>query len=184
MKTVNNKTIRFSMSTDTKLSKLSLKLGRDKLEVFNQMVDYFYRTGKDPKDFNDELLKKALAKNHDSYISFTRVQEKDLLIPMHEDMRTLCDQQNMIITFFKDTQKPFNAQQHANFEVLKNKLDVAGKFIERTYNSQQQKEKLKQKFMTILDNYIRLREAIPLRVFKGAEKEELIAETKQQIIQL
>lgn len=113
MKTVNNKTIRFSMSTDTKLSKLSLKLGRDKLEVFNQMVDYFYRTGKDPKDFNDELLKKALAKNHDAYISFTRVQEKDLLIPMHEDMRTLCDQQNMIITFFKDTQKPFNAQQHA-----------------------------------------------------------------------
>lgn len=65
MKTINNKTIRFSLSTDTKLTKLSTKLGRDKLEVFNQMVDYFYRTGKDPKDFNDELLKKALAKNHD-----------------------------------------------------------------------------------------------------------------------
>lgn len=172
------------MSTDNKLSKLSLKLGRDKLEVFNQMVDYFHRTGKDPKDVNDELLKRTLVKNHDAFVSFTRVQEKDLLIPMHGDMKTLCDQQNMIIKFFKDTQKPFNAQQQANFEVMKSKLDVSGKIIERTYHSQKQKELLKNSFLNILDNYITLRESVAAGIFKGTEKERIISQTKAQIMGL
>ncbi len=184
MKSINNKTIRFSMSTDTKLSKLSLKLGRDKLGVFNQMVDYFHRTGKDPKDFNDELLKKALAKNHDAYVSFTRVQEKDLLIPMHEGVQTMLNQQNMIITFFNTIQKPFNGRQQANFELLKSKLDASGRFIEATYHSQRQKESLKRSFITILDHYIRLRESAASGLFKGAEKEKLIEQTKQQVMEL
>ncbi len=51
------KTVRFTEGTNDKFSKLALKLGRDKRIVFEQMVDYFYKSKKDPADLNDDLLK-------------------------------------------------------------------------------------------------------------------------------
>ncbi len=50
-------TIKFNRQTALKMEKIALKLGRPKRLVFAQMVEYFYRSKKDPLDINDELLK-------------------------------------------------------------------------------------------------------------------------------
>jgi C-terminal processing protease CtpA/Prc len=98
----NNKTIRFSKTTDQKLEKLSQKFGRNKLLLFNQMVDYFHKTSKDPSDISDELLKKMLAKSHDTYTSFIKAQEKILLIPMRQDVSRMISNQEQIVKYFND----------------------------------------------------------------------------------
>src|SRR5690606_5243673 len=59
--------------------------GRPQRLVFAQMVDYFHRSKKDPKDVNDELLKNTLLKQHRDYIGFIRTQESDILIPIKRD---------------------------------------------------------------------------------------------------
>jgi len=56
---LNIKTIRFPVSADEKLQKLADKTGLTKLAFFIAMVDYFYKSKKDPRDLNDELLKKG-----------------------------------------------------------------------------------------------------------------------------
>jgi len=76
------KTVKYTEETDEKLQKLADQAGRTKREFFIQMVEYFHRTKKDPKDINDELLKKTLVKNHDTYIRFIRSQEEKVLIPV------------------------------------------------------------------------------------------------------
>ena len=68
------KTVKYSEETDEKLQKLADQAGCAKRDFFIQMVEYFYRTKKDPKDINDELLKKTLTKNHDTYIRFIRAR--------------------------------------------------------------------------------------------------------------
>lgn len=96
MSSINNKSIRFPSATNDKLEKTALKLGRSKVTLFVQMIDYFLRTGKDPLDIGDELLKKALSKSHDSYTSFIKVQERDLLIPMHNQVKKMIANQEKI----------------------------------------------------------------------------------------
>src|ERR1051326_3064941 len=84
-----NKSVRFNSDTDLKFSKLSDKLGRSKQELFGQMVDYFYKSKKDPADLNDELLKKELGQGINRIISFIKTQEKEALTPMMADQRQL-----------------------------------------------------------------------------------------------
>jgi hypothetical protein len=78
----NVKTIRFSANTDQKLQFLANKFGLTKLDLFVHMVDYFYKSKKDPRDLNDKLLKNAINKKTDNIIAFIRTQEQELLIPM------------------------------------------------------------------------------------------------------
>lgn len=87
MDKVANKSVRFGGDTDLKFSKLSEKLGRSKQELFGQMVDYFYKSQKDPGDLNDELLKKELGQGINRIISFIKTQERDTLTPMLADQR-------------------------------------------------------------------------------------------------
>jgi hypothetical protein len=61
MEDINVKSVRYPEVTDQKFEKIALKLGRTKRQVFIQMVDYFYKSKKDPMDLNDELLKNTLA---------------------------------------------------------------------------------------------------------------------------
>jgi hypothetical protein len=77
------KSIRFPVGTHEKMVKLCEKLGRNQVELFVAMVEYFYRTKKDPADINDDVLKNALAKNHQTYIRFIRSQEDNLLYKVH-----------------------------------------------------------------------------------------------------
>ena len=52
MEDLNTKTVRFDKATSEKLEGLALKLGLSKRALVIQMVEYFYRTKKEPADIN------------------------------------------------------------------------------------------------------------------------------------
>lgn len=79
------RTVKYSVQDDVKFEKIALKLGRSKRLVFSQMIDYFYRSKKDPTDLNDELLKNTILKGQKEYIGFIKTQETELLIPIKRD---------------------------------------------------------------------------------------------------
>lgn len=85
MKKEDTNSIRYPKEVDEKLQKLSEKFDRSKKELFGQMVDYFYRSKKDPDDSEDELLKRELSTGINRIISFIRQQEKDFLLPIFTD---------------------------------------------------------------------------------------------------
>ena len=58
------------------------KCGLTRIDFFIAMVDYFYKSKKDPRDINDELLKKELVKRSDTTIGFIRTMEEELLRPL------------------------------------------------------------------------------------------------------
>lgn len=91
------KSIRFSLEVHDKLQKLSVKLGRSQTLVFSQMVDYFYRTKKDPIDLNDEMLKNSILKNAQSQIALLKTQEKIFLFPINEKIGEVLQQQEEIL---------------------------------------------------------------------------------------
>lgn len=179
----NNKTIRFSKSTDQKLEKLSQKFGRNKLLLFNQMVDYFHKTSKDPSDVSDELLKKMLAKSHDTYTSFIKAQEKILLIPMRQDVSRMISNQEQIVKYFNDQ------VLKANKELLQSQQGIVRHFTETAQlmkslkEGQEDKSSLKMKFMYILNNYIKARDSFSFTT-STKEKEELIMETRKLVAKL
>jgi len=180
MEDINVRSVRYPVSVDQKFEKIALKLGRTKRQLFIQMVDYFYKSKKDPTDLNDELLKNALMKNHQQYIGFIRTQENMLLVPIKTEMDRVSESQRKIIDRF-------------NTEVLKHNVDVlnnqqnqiqAFNEVARVMNTilmvMKSKETLKEQFLFILDSYIRSREAFGMMT-SGREKEELVAITKEQI---
>lgn len=179
MEDLNVKSIRFSNAINDKLLGLAGKLGLTKRELLNQMVEYFYRTKKDPSDINDELLKSTLSKSHKTYMGFIKAQEDLLLIPMKQSMDKMIANQ-------KDIVKYFNEQVlGANKVLLKNQNDLqqahhdTDKLMKAIYSSLDQKERLKVKFLHVLVSYSKSREE--LGSFKGREKEELLELTKRQI---
>ncbi|MEC4036564.1 BfmA/BtgA family mobilization protein [Myroides odoratimimus] len=89
MKQLDTCSIRFSKTINEKLEKLALGFKRSKKELFIQMVDYFYRSKKDPSDFGDEVLKRELSSGISRIISFIKQQEKDFLLPSFTDVGLL-----------------------------------------------------------------------------------------------
>jgi len=77
-----DKSVRFSSETDRKFTALAAKTGRSKQELFALMVDYFYKSKKDPADLNDEMLKKEISQGINRIIAFMKTQEKDALAPL------------------------------------------------------------------------------------------------------
>jgi len=47
------RTIKYNAQTAVKMDKIAQKLGRPNRLVFAQMVDYFFRSKKDPLDINE-----------------------------------------------------------------------------------------------------------------------------------
>jgi len=179
----NNKTIRFSPSTDLKIEKLSQKFGRSKLLLFNQMVDYFYKTSKDPNDISDELLKKTLTRNHDTYTSFIKAQEKLLLIPMRQEVGRMITNQEQIVKYFNEQVLKANKELLQNQQgIIRNYTEVA-QLIRELREAQESKSSLKMKFMYILNGYIKARDAFSFTT-AAKEKEELILETRKLVTKL
>lgn len=169
MEQENVNTVKYPAQLDIKFAKVALSLGLTKRELFVKMVEYFYRTKKDPSDINDELMKSTLAKNHKAYTIFIKAQENLLLIPMKESM-------DRMITNQKEIVKYFNEQViYANKTIIKN-LNSTENLITK---SLQDKEKLKAVFLQILNHYIKSREE--LGTFKTREKEELADVARNQI---
>jgi len=177
------KSIRFSLVVHDKLQKLSAKLGRPQTLVFSQMVDYFYRTKKDPIDLNDEMLKNSILKNAQSQIAFLKTQEKIFLFPMNEKIGEVLEQQGEILEALNEQVLQANQAQE---EQHKNQLQYLKGIYTKTENMVKQLEEktvLKSKFIYILNSYINAREKIS-GLFNGKEKDELIEETIKQIKRL
>lgn len=179
MEDLNVKSVRFDQATNAKLEALAAKLGLSKRALVIKMIDYFYRTGKDPGDINDELLKNNLAKSHKTYMGFIKAQEDLLLIPMKQSMDKMIDNQRDIVKYFNEQVLGANKTLLRNQEDLHQLHRETDKLMKSIYSSIQQKEQLKDKFLFILSGYVKAREE--LGSFKGREKEVLLERTKKQI---
>lgn len=185
-----NKSVRFGTDTDLKFSKLAEKLGRSKQELFGQMVDYFYKSKKDPADLNDELLKKELGQGINRIISFIKTQEKEALTPIMADQRELqialtfltqqfdaffnFDAENYIHGFYLDSQEKRHVEsvnlgkeqeklynhQQAMAEKLQNLLVETQTYQSGVKTHREGKMALKAKFRAILDSYIQQRDVL------------------------
>lgn len=173
------KSLRFSVETDIKLGNLAIKYGYSKFQFFNQMVEYFHKTRKDPADVTDELLKRTLSRNHDAYTSFIKTQEKILLIPIHQSVERMIRNQEQIVKYFNEQ------VLGANKELLKYQQNQTAKIkqtddvLKLVYESLQTRKKLKAHFITIFEDYVKNREQ--MGAFKTREKEELINQIRKQI---
>ncbi len=184
------KSVRFNPDTDLKFSKLSEKLGRSKQELFGQMVDYFYKTKKDPGDLNYELLKKELGQGINRIISFIKTQEKEALTPMMVDQRELqrslsfliqqidgffnVDKENYIHGFYLDSQnerekeaanllkkqQDLEKQQQSMAAELQKLLSETRSYQDGVKTHRTGKDALKAKFRAILNHYIQQRDAL------------------------
>ena len=174
------KTLRFSISVDEKLQKVALKSGLTKLDFFIAMVDYFFKSKKDPRDLNDELLKKELNKKTDNIIGFIKTQEEELLRPMKKDGERMISAQRKIIDFFNENIIKHNDVQKAAFQTQSNNISEIVGFLNKLDTVQYDKKALKTKFSDILEYYIKSREQ--LNVFnKQADKDELTSHVRQQV---
>jgi len=173
-------TIKFNRQTALKLDRIVLKLGRSKRLVFAQMVDYFYRSKKDPLDFNDELLKNMLVKNHQKYIGFIKAQEEMLLIPAKMEMSRISESQRQIIDRFNNELLKHNANMLNNQNALANAFGESATILNKILEGLNSKQAMKAQFVFILESYIRSRDAFGMMT-SAREKEDLIALTKEQI---
>lgn len=180
------RTIKYDIQTAQKMERIALKLGRPQRLVFAQMVDYFHRSKKDPKDVNDELLKNTLLKQHKDYIGFIRTQENDLLIPIKREVDRMTRSQKDIIDFFNGQQKHNRVVMESHGEMLegqKNHTEVMRQVVgslNEISAKMESRESLKEKFRYILENYIRTREGFGMMT-PAKEKEELLRKTRKQI---
>ncbi|WP_454804315.1 BfmA/BtgA family mobilization protein [Mucilaginibacter phyllosphaerae] len=174
------RSVRYPVTVDQKFEKIALKLGRTKRQVFIQMVDYFYKSKKDPLDLNDELLKNALMKNHQQYIGFIKSQENMLLVPIKTEMDRVSESQAKIIERFNTQILKANSDLLNNQHALAQKLTGIDALMETISKNQKRKENLKKQFLFILEGYIKSREAFGMMT-SGREKDELIAVTRSQI---
>src|SRR5438128_1781212 len=140
---INVRSVRYPVPVDDKLVKIALKLGRTKRQVFIQMVDYFYKSKKDPLDLNDELLKNALMKNHQQYIGFIKSQENLLLIPIKTEMDRMVASQVKIIDRFNSEVLKHNVDVLNKQNVHDQKLNGIGTLTEAMQKSLKSKEALK-----------------------------------------
>jgi hypothetical protein len=180
MEDINVRSVRYPVVVDQKFEKIALKLGRTKRQVFIQMVDYFYKSKKDPMDLNDELLKNTLMKNHQQYIGFIKTQENMLLVPMKTLMDKIGESQRQIIERFNTEVLTHNVEVLNNQHALASMFGEIGRLMDAILQSQKSKETLKAQFISILEVYIKSREAFTMMT-SGREKEELIAVTKEQV---
>jgi hypothetical protein len=210
MDKIANKSVRFGGDTDLKFSKLSEKLGRSKQELFGQMVDYFYKSQKDPGDLNDELLKKELGQGINRIISFIKTQERDTLTPMLADQREV---QRDLTRLARQLHSFYNvdgtnmarghfvswtiARQHEAEKLAKERADLEEERKKtattltnllaetRSYRNEVQtqaktKESLKARFRAILDHYILHREALN-SLTQGRALRELEENVRSQV---
>lgn len=183
MEDASNKSVRFNELTGDKFEKVALKLGRNKRLVFMQMVDYFYRSKKDPLDVNDELLKNTLLKNHKDYIGFIKTQETDLLIPTKREVDRMIQSQKKLLDYFNNHIIRHNENLLNNQQLQQNKFSKSDEIMLLISTKLDNKEKLKNKFLYILENYFKARESFKMMT-SGREKEELMNKTIQQVNQL
>jgi len=173
------RTVKYSVSDGVKFEKIALKLGRSKRLVFSQMLDYFYRSKKDPIDLNDELLKKELANGINRILSFIKRQESDFLLPILTDSSALMVIAKEHTKYFKAIGQYLISDEEHTKEMIK-RLTLLDGAISRTQTNLEEKEMLKLRFKKILEYYISQRESLGWPV-SAAKKEELQTHIRQSL---
>jgi hypothetical protein len=176
----NIKTIRFPITADNKLQKMAEKCGLTKIEFFIAMVDYFYKSKKDPRDLNDELLKKELVKRSDNIIGFIRTMEDQLLQPLVKSFEAMTNSQISIVNFFNQHIIAHNKDQKAAYAGQQSTLNNIQTSVRNIEKAQYTKDLTKRKCLEILEYYIQHREAMGMMT-KQADKDSLIQNVRQQM---
>lgn len=176
----NIKTIRFPVGTDDKLQKLADKSGLTKLAFFINMVDYFYKSKKHPKDLNDEMLKNAINKKTDNIISFIKTQEQDILIPLKKNAEKMLLIQGGLVDHFNKHIVRFNDEQRATYQTQTNQIAKIVQYLQTIDRLQYDKSALKDKFSFILETYIKAREQMGMMT-KQVEKDNLVEQVRTQL---
>lgn len=179
----HTKTLRFSDALDEKFGKVAQKLRRSKLQLFGLMVDYFHKTGKDPADISDEVLKTTLVKNHDTYIRFIRAQEEKILIPVKVEVDRMIQSQIKIIDFFNNHVLKANQDLLNNQQAQVQRFSETDKLLKTIAEKLETKDSLKLKFLYILNNYNKARDSFSFTT-SAKDKEELLQQARQQIAKL
>ncbi|SFC85092.1 hypothetical protein SAMN05421747_1384 [Parapedobacter composti] len=175
----NTKSVRFPEAVDERLTLLARKLGRTKRELFMQMVDYFYKSKKDPADLNDEVLKKELSNGINRILSFIRKQEGDLLVPMCSAMEELMAIAKMQSPLLKNIGKGQSEATIMGRETI-GYLQLVDGTLKKILGNMRERETLKSRFRQVLDYYITQREALGWPV-SAAKKEELAGRARQSL---
>lgn len=177
------KSVRFPVAIHAKLLKIAEKLGRSQAEVFVQMVEYFSCTAKDPADIGDELLKRTLVKNHDTYIRFVRAQEEKILIPVKTEIDRMIRSQIKILDCFNGQILKANKDLLNNQQAQIDKSKETDRLMKIIAEKLDTKESLKLKFQYILNHYIKTRENFGFTT-SVKEKDELVQEARQLVAKL
>ncbi|MFN0257725.1 BfmA/BtgA family mobilization protein [Pedobacter ureilyticus] len=176
------KTVKYSIRDDIKFGKIAVKLGRSKRQVLSQMIDYFYRSKKDPTDLNDELLKNTILKGQKEYIGFVRTQEADLLIPIKRDATSMVELLKRMAYSFDNQVMKYNEQVLSNQSDQRKGLSSVFETLGYIEKKIEAKALLKQKAMNILNRYIKEREN--LRLMSSAREKEELANTARKELEL
>ncbi|NTE05143.1 hypothetical protein G6M26_51150 [Agrobacterium tumefaciens] len=180
------RTIKYNALTAVKMDKIAQKLGRPNRLVFSQMVDYFFRSKKDPLDLNDELLKTTLLKQHKAHISFIKTQENELLIPIKREVDRMTGNQLDINNLLRELDKKNITLVNGQGEILSaeknysSRLSNTDEVLKSILAKLSTREQLKKQFLYLLGTYIKSRDAFGMMT-PAKEKEELIRITKNQI---
>ncbi|QXV65975.1 hypothetical protein INP83_02450 [Mucilaginibacter sp. 21P] len=178
--TENNKTVRFTEKTDERLIAIARKNGLSKLDAFVFMVDYFYKTKKDPRDLNDELLKNAINRKTDNIVAFIKRQEQDLLIPIKKDGERTMAFERSIMQSFKQDIADHNQWEKEVLAVHAKELRQVREFLSKMDDAHLDKSRLKKQVSEILEYYIRQREKLGM-LSSQADKDVLMNEVRQRV---
>lgn len=174
------RTVKYSIRDDIKFEKIAGNLGRSKRQVLSQMIDYFYRIRKDPIDLNDELLKNTILKGQKEYIGFIKRQEADLLMPIKRDFTSIVELLKRMVYSFDNQVLKYNEQVLSNQTIHSKSLSSVYQTLGYIEKKIEAKESLKQKYINILNRYIRERESLGL-MSSGREKEELANKARREL---
>jgi hemerythrin-like domain-containing protein len=153
-----------------------------RLDCFAAMVDYFYKSKKDPRDLNDELLKKELVKRTDTIIAFIRTMEEELLRPLKKDGDKIIRALDKIIAFFNQQIINFNAEQQALYGQQTQTLNKVLQNVREITMSQASATVMKKRFSEILEYYIQAREQFGMSMLsKQADRDKLVEHVRAQM---
>ena len=103
-----------------------------------------------------------------------------LLVPMKTSLDRIGESQRQIIDCFNTEVLTHNVDVLENQHALASMFGEIARLMDAILQSQKSKEILKAQFISILDAYIKSREAFTMMT-SGREKEELVASVKEQI---
>ncbi|MGP1994061.1 BfmA/BtgA family mobilization protein [Zobellia laminariae] len=100
---MSKKSILISDYHHKELKKLSEALGLSYYKLVEEMITYFKKTGINPQESKNESPARALKELDKRMVSFLKVQERDILKPLRQEVYNYSKEQNHEIQKTSDT---------------------------------------------------------------------------------